>query len=133
MSKAGAKSAGISDDYVGKGTYTGNKRKDGTDKVSYSFGMASGKMACGRKDIQKSDIPAKYSCKDYSDLYEGDLEEGERDLKKIYLRSTIMNAIRDEIKKVSKRSGCSFKDMLKMINLYQVSNRGELGKKADEK
>ena len=130
MSKDGAKSAGISDDYVGRGTYTGNKRKDGSDKVSYSFGMASGKKACGCKDIQKGDITPKYSCKDYSDLYEVELDEGETEQKASYLRGVIMKAIRDEIQKLDRSNGCSYKDMLKMINLYQQSSKGELGKAA---
>jgi len=55
ISKDGARRSGISSDYAKKGISTGNKDSNGKTKTTPRYTMASGKKACGRKDVQTGD------------------------------------------------------------------------------
>lgn len=72
LTKKGAKSAGVSQDLVGRGVVTSG------DKVAAKFGMnGSEEHSCGRKTISGDDISAKYKCSDYKQKYaEGLLLDG---------------------------------------------------------
>jgi hypothetical protein len=63
LTKKGARDAGVSQDLVGRGVITGK------DKVSAKMGMNFGKDQCGRKNIDGTDIDAKYKCSDYKERY----------------------------------------------------------------
>jgi len=136
ISKAGAKRAGIDPKFAYRGTYTGNKDAKGKHKTKSAFGAASGKKACGRVDIQKGDIPAKYSCSSYSKRYgvleavalvdqflleldKQELEEGQD--------VTVKKASRSQIAAACKRLGMlSYKDWLLKQNNAVLSAQGKL-------
>jgi len=129
ISKKGAKSAGIDPKYAYRGVYTGNKDSSGTNKTKSSFGAASGKKACGRKDIQKGAISPKYSCSNYSNEY------GVKEAIKLvdgYLIHTLHEALtKEQALEHCRREGLqSFKQWLQAFNSAVKASKGELGKKS---
>tara|TARA_R110000822_G_scaffold159100_1_gene298708 strand:+ start:1238 stop:1801 length:564 start_codon:yes stop_codon:yes gene_type:complete len=130
MSVDGTKRAGIDNDFAGKGTFTGNVGKDGKNKINSLFGAASGKKACGRVDVQKGEIDPKYSCSNYSDLYEdeivGEDDSQEQRVDRAYLAATVKNAIRDEVRKALARNNCSLSDLMLAVDKFERSKKGKL-------
>ena len=130
MSVDGTKRAGIDKSYAGKGKFTGNVSKSGQPKINSLFGAASGKKACGRVDVQKGEIVPKYSCSNYSDLYEdeilGDDVEHNKTVDRAYIAATVKNAIRDEVQKALARNNCSLSDLMMAMDKFERSKKGKL-------
>jgi hypothetical protein len=68
----------LSEPAVARAGWDKEKAKKGkvTSKgnVSYRFGMAKGKKACGRKDVTGAKTPKKYSCADYPQKYDEEVD-----------------------------------------------------------
>ena len=135
MSKSGAKRAGISDDYVGRGKTT--------SKGNYSslFGMntsTKGKQ-CGRQEMpQGTKKSPTHSCKDYPEMYSEELIEedelimdGEEEVDRAYWRSTIKQAIEHEVSRALKQNNCSLHDLMRAMNAWELSKKGKMDKEAD--
>ena len=132
MSKSGAKRAGISDEYVGRGKTTAS------GKYSSPFGMNTSKKGkqCGRIEFpQGSDKSPTHSCKDYPKKYdEGLIEEdelimdGDDEVNQIYWRSTIKQAIEDEVGKALAKNNCSLQDLMKAMNAWETAKKGKMNK-----
>jgi len=135
MSKSGAKRAGISDDYVGRGKTT--------SKGNYSslFGMntsTKGKQ-CGRQEMpQGTKKSPTHSCKDYPEMYSEELIEedelimdGEEEVDRAYWRSTIKQAIEHEVSRALKQNNCSLHDLMRAMNAWELSKKGKMNKEAD--
>jgi hypothetical protein len=74
LTKKGAKSAGIDDEYVARGTLS-SKEKNKPPKVSAKFGLNTSKeKSGGRKTIDGDDISPKFKVKDYPERYDEDNE-----------------------------------------------------------
>ena len=130
LTKKGAKSAGVSDDLVGRGVVTGK------DKISAKFGMnGSEEHSCGRKTISGDDITAKYKCSDYKQEYaEGLLLDGCVTLcDVIEAAETSYNALDEDL-----ASACApmrqkwLSGLLRSLNSIALASKGDLIPKANE-
>lgn len=132
MSKSGAKRAGISDEYVGRGKTTAS------GKYSSLYGMNTSKKGkqCGRQEMPHGkDKSPTHSCKDYPEKYdEGLIEEdellndGEETQMYAYVRSSVKQAIEDEVGKALKKNNCSLQDLMIAMNSYEVAKKGKMNK-----
>jgi len=130
LSKKGAKSAGVSSDYVGRGVVTAK------GKTRAKFGMNHGKDECGRKSIQKTgdnNISPRYKCSTYKERY----AEGLVDLDSKVSISDVIRASESAENDLDEQNGCDcsgqrskwLRGLLLSLNNIALASKGDLIKK----
>jgi|TARA_Y100000310_G_C20666543_1_gene807820 hypothetical protein len=130
LTKKGAKSAGVSDDLVGRGVITA------ADKVQAKMGMNfSKKTSCGRKTISGDDISSKYKCSDYKEEYaEGINLDGRVSLRDVVeAAETSYNGLEEDLEGACAPLRAKWlKSLLRSLNAIALAQKGDLIPKANE-
>ena len=151
LSKPAADAEGIDPKYAYRAVATGNTDpKTGEIKTKAKFGANSTKP-CGRRKPNGEYVNPKLDCSEYPKPYikeqemllddddkierEGDVDVNDRaeERDRAYWRSTIRQAIKDEIQRALKSNSCSLNDITIALDRFSRSSKGSLHKDPSKK